>query len=208
VSEITPNKQVVAAFDFDGTMTNRDTLFPFLSHVSGQITYFRNFLLLLPTLVGYKLGLIRNDIAKEQVFTRFFWGVKMDALKYKAAQFAAQTLPDLIRPEAMKRFEWHKKQGHRCVLISASLDIYLQPWALITGFDDVISSSLEVRPDGYISGKLSGANCFGIEKAKRLEALMGDRNRYILYAYGDSQGDKELLSMADHAFYREMPSHQ
>ncbi|TCV90100.1 HAD-IB family hydrolase [Sulfurirhabdus autotrophica] len=201
------DKQVVAAFDFDGTMTNRDTLFPFLSHVSGQLTFFRNFILLLPVLVGYKLGLIRNDLAKEQVFTRFFWGVKMDALKYKAAQFAAQKLPNLLRPEAMKRFEWHKKQGHRCILISASLDIYLQPWALIHGFDEVICSSLEVRSDGYISGKLSGANCFGIEKARRLEALMGDRKRYILYAYGDSEGDKELLSMADHAFYREMPSH-
>ncbi len=207
MSGLQAEKQVVAAFDFDGTMTNRDTLFPFLSHVSGQLRFFRNFILLLPVLVGYKLGLIRNDLAKEQVFTRFFWGVKMDALKYKAAQFAAQQLPNLMRPEAMKRFEWHKKQGHRCILISASLDIYLQPWALIHGFDAVICSSLEVRSDGYISGKLSGANCFGIEKAKRLEALMGDRKRYILYAYGDSEGDKELLSMADHAFYREMPSH-
>ena len=200
------DKPVVAAFDFDGTMTRGDTLFPFLLFAAGPVKFFRLFFLLLPTLLGYKLGIIKNNIAKETVFTRFFCGTSIDSIQKIAFQFSTEKLPELIRPDAMSRFKWHKQQGHRCVLISASLDIYLQAWASGIGFDDVLSSSLETTKDGRVTGKLAGANCFGTEKARRLNALMGDRSNYELYAYGDSSGDKELLSMADYAYYREMPA--
>jgi len=205
VSEAEPNKPVVAAFDFDGTLTRRDTLLPFLLHVLGAPAVVRHALVLAPTLAGYSLGLIRNDIAKERVFAQTIAGTNIGALRDKAAEFAEHKLPGLIRPEAIRRFDWHKRQGHRCVVISASLELYVKPWALKTGFDDVLASRLETREDGRITGNLSGGNCFGIEKVRRLEALLGARSGYTLYAYGDSQGDKELLAAADHAYYRRMP---
>ena len=202
MSEAQANKPVVAAFDFDGTLTHRDTLFPFLLHVVGWSAFVRHVLALAPTLAGYGLGLIRNDIAKERVLTRFLSGMDVGELQRKAEQFAAQKLPGLLRVKAMQRLDWHKRQGHRCVVISASLELYVQPWALATGFDDVIATHLETIEEGRITGKLSGANCFGIEKVRRLQALLGARDGYILYAYGDSRGDRELLSSADHAYYR------
>ncbi len=73
------------------------------------------------------------------------------------------------------------------------------------GFDDVIATRLESHEDGTVTGKLSGANCFGSEKVRRLEALLGAREGYSLYAYGDSRGDKELLSSADYPYYRQIP---
>lgn len=199
------SKPVVAAFDFDGTLTHRDTMFPFLLHAVGMTAFIRNVLMLAPTLAGYGLGLIRNDIAKERVFTRFLAGMHRDELSLMATQFAEQSVPRLLRPEAMRRLKWHMSQGHHCVIISASLENYVQPWALSVCFDDVIATRLEILEDGHISGKLSGANCFGTEKAKRLEALLGPRDSYTLYAYGDSSGDRELLKMADHAYYRLIP---
>ena len=33
--------------------------------------------------------------------------------------------------------------------------------------------------------------------------LLRDRSSYKLIAFGDSRGDKELLSFADNAFYKE-----
>ena len=81
----------------------------------------------------------------------------------------------------------------------------MRPWALKTGFDDVIASHLETREDGRITGNLLGENCFGIEKVRRLEALLGPKSGYTLYAYGDSRGDRELLSSADYAYYRKIP---
>ena len=199
------NKLVVAAFDFDGTLTRRDTLLPFLQYLLGDVQVARHALLLLPTLAGYGLGLINNGIAKERVFVQCLAGMELDELQQQGERFAARVLPGLLRQEALQRLEWHQQQGHRCVAISASLALYVQPWALRAGFDDVIATHLETREDGRISGKLAGKNCFGIEKVRRLEALLGPRGGYTLYAYGDSLGDKELLSSADYAYYRHFP---
>lgn len=205
MSEAGTNKPVVAAFDFDGTLTRRDTLFPFLRHVLGDAQVARAAFMLSPTLAAYALGAINNGIAKERVFMRCLGGMRADDFRQAAEDFANYVLPGLLHHEAMQRFDWHRRQGHRCVVISASLDAYVRPWAERAGFDDVIATHLETLDSGHISGKLSGANCFGSEKVRRLQALLGVRDGYTLYAYGDSRGDRELLSSADYAYYRKMP---
>lgn len=199
------SKPVVAAFDFDGTVTRRETLGPFLLHTLGAVRVAGDALVLSPTLAGYALGLIRNDVAKERVFVRCLGGMQVDRLRQQAERFAATALPRLIRREAMQRLAWHKRQGHRCVVISASLELYVKPWAIGAGFDSVIATRIETLPDGTTSGRLAGSNCYGIEKVRQLEALLGGRSGYTLYAYGDSRGDRELLAAADHAYYRRMP---
>jgi len=205
VSEIQEDKQVVAAFDFDGTLTRRDTLFYFLLYIRSRFTVFRDAVMLSPILVGYALGWIRNDVAKERVFARCLAGIRLDDLKQQGERFSAEILPGLLRKEALARLGWHKNRGHRCIVISASLDLYVRPWAMRMGFDDVIASHLETFDDGTITGNLSGGNCFGAEKVIRLEALLGSISGYTLYAYGDSRGDSELLSVADYAYYRHFP---
>ncbi len=199
-------KPVVAAFDFDGTLTRRDTLFPFLLFVVGDPVFAWKFLLSLPLLTGYALGLIRNDIAKQRVLTRFLADMELADLQQKGEQFAEQKLPGMLRSEAVSRLGWHLQNGHRCVVVSASLELYLQPWVLKMGFSDALGSKLETRADGRVSGNLLGENCFGPEKLRRLDALLGERSGYTLYAYGDSRGDKELLSGADHAFFKKFTS--
>ena len=195
-------KPVIAAFDFDGTLTRRDTLFPFLLHVAGPVKFSYKILLLLVTLAGYALGLIRNDKAKVKVLRCFLANIEMASLQQYAQQFAEQKLPSRLRSEAMQRLAWHRQQGHRCVVVSASLEIYLRPWASKAGFDDILGSRLETLADGRTTGNLLGENCFGAEKMRRLETLLGSREGYTLYAYGDSRGDKELLSAADYPFYK------
>lgn len=199
-------KPIVAAFDFDGTLTRRDTMFLFLLFVVRWRVFIRHLIMLIPTLVGYGLGFIRNDIAKERVFVRFLSGMNVGVLQDRANQFATEGLPQLLRSEAMQRLAWHKQQGHHCVVISASLEIYLLPWAIGSGFDDVLATQLETLHGTSVTGKLSGQNCFGIEKVKRLEKLLGNRECYTLYAYGDSNGDKELLAYADYPYYRNIPN--
>lgn len=205
MSVVENDKPVVAAFDFDGTLTRRDTLQYFLLYTLGTMSFIRNTIVLFPTLLGYALGWIRNDIAKQRVFAQCLAGIKLEELQILGEKFAAEVLPGLLRKKAFDRFEWHRKQGHRCIVISASLDLYVRPWAMQIGFDEVIASHLETLEDGNITGNLLGGNCFGPEKIRRLEALIGDRSEYTLYAYGDSQGDRELLGVADFAFYRKFP---
>lgn len=195
-------KPVVAAFDFDGTLTHRDSLFSFLLHVAGPLKFSLKLITLIPVLSLYALGLLRNDIAKQIVLRRFLANMDIATVDQHALQFAATGLPKLLRSEAMQRLQWHLQQGHRCVVVSASLENYLRPWASTVGFSDIIGSKLVVQADGTVSGNLYGENCFGPEKMLRLQALLGPRDGYTLYAYGDSRGDKELLSAADYPFYR------
>jgi phosphatidylglycerophosphatase C len=205
VSAEQAEKPVVAAFDFDGTLTRRDTLLPFLRYLLGDVQVAHQALALFSTLVGYRLGLIDNGIAKERVFIQCLGGIRMKELQQQGERFAMYVLPGLLNHDAIQRLEWHKQQGHRCIVISASMELYVQPWAIKAGFDDVIATRLGMREDGCVTGKLSGKNCFGIEKVRRLEALLGKRENYTLYAYGDSQGDNELLASANFPYYRDIP---
>lgn len=202
MTQAATEKPVVAAFDFDGTLTRHDTLFPFLLHVAGYFKLLNKIIYLSPVLFAYAVGFMRNDIAKVKVLRSFLAGMTLANLQQLAQTFAASKLPKLLRSEAMQRFAWHKQQGHRCIIVSASLELYLQPWASKAGFDDVLGSRLEPLDHERTSGNLLGENCFGPEKMRRLERLLGPRDGYTLYAYGDSQGDKELLSAADYPFYR------
>jgi HAD superfamily phosphoserine phosphatase-like hydrolase len=86
--------------------------------------------------------------------------------------------------------------------VSASIDLYLRPWAERYGFEEILASTLEVDSKGNVTGKLKGKNCCGVEKTKRLTNYLGPKETYQLYAYGDSLGDQELLALADYPFYR------
>jgi phosphatidylglycerophosphatase C len=199
-------ERVVAAFDFDGTLTTRDSLIPFLLHHAGLPGFVHGMTSSAGVLLAYGLRMLRNDMAKERLLARFFAGSQLAELEQSGKQFARTGLPKLLRPDSLRRMQWHQQQGHRVVIVSASLDIYLKPWAETAGVNDVLCSSLARDDTGTVSGRLAGGNCFGPEKLNRLVDFLGDRSAFTLYAYGDSRGDRELLNSADYAFYRTMPA--
>lgn len=198
-----PGRDVVAAFDFDGTITRRDTLVRFLFYSSGSLQFLQNMVLEFPNLATFALRRIDNQSAKESLLSRFFRGRPIDDLMECGNAFAQDRVPALLRPAAMDRVSWHQNRGHRCVLISASLDLYIGPWAASAGFDDVLCSRLAVDGNRRFVGRLEGLNCFGAEKVRRLKTIIGDLSSVELFAYGDSEGDLELLREADHAFFRQ-----
>ena len=202
-------KPVIAAFDFDGTITKRDSLISFLAFAAGKWQTAKKLFFSSPQIIGFLLNQVSRQEAKETILKQFFKGIPHHQLQEMGEAFSrSTTLSNLIHPTALKRLEWHRSQEHRCLLISASLDVYLAPWSIHHGFDDFICSKLAIDQNGNITGLLEGKNCWGAEKERRLFELMGSKKDYTLYAYGDSQGDEELLSKADYPFYRKMPSPQ
>lgn len=197
-------KLTVAAFDFDGTISYHDTLLHFLFFSQGIPMTLLKLFRLSPYFFLYLIGKISRQSIKEQVLKAFFAGELIETLKEKGKQFAQKKLAAHLRPQAMERLRWHQQQGHVCILISASLDIYLSPWAEQEKFQYLISSQLNTDQEGKVSGRLEGLNCWGAEKVRRLEKLLGPKSEYELYAYGDSCGDKELLELADYPFFRTM----
>lgn len=194
----------IAAFDFDGTLTYHDSLLPFLQHSHGKWQTAYKLLALSPLLAYDVIRGADRQTMKERILTSFFKGYSVEEMMQRGKAFAEQELGKHVRPEGLKRLRWHQNQGHRCILISASIDIYLDPWAKSVGFNDIITSQMEFDSLGNATGRLVGKNCRRQEKVRRLEELVGPKD-YVLYAYGDSTGDKELLALADHPFMKEMP---
>lgn len=198
-------KNVIAAFDFDGTLTYRDSFLQFLLYTFGWRHVIWNVIPILPKLFGYLLGIVSRKGAKEALISQFLQGRTEQSARQLGIAFAREQLPSQIRPEALQRLLWHQNAGHTCIIVSASLDIWLVPWAEENGIERVLSSRLAVNEEGCITGKLLGKNCRRQEKVKRIEEEFGPLGQYTLYAYGDTKGDKEMLESADYSYYRIFP---
>lgn len=198
-------KRTVAAFDFDKTITHRDSFLQFLFYALGPFKAVWVLFLSLYELIPLLVGNAHRQRAKEAVLTRGFKGRALEEVLEMGKRFAKEKLPGELNPEAVKRIQWHKDRGDELVLISASIDVYLSFFGKEMGFDEVLTSQVEVNGDGRLTGKLKGKNCRNSEKVRRLEEAVGPKKEYLLYAYGDSDGDKELLALADHSYYRYIP---
>lgn len=196
---------VVAAFDFDGTLTFGDSLLPFLLFSKGYCKTALNLLLISPHLLAYLIKIKSRQETKERVLKTFFKDVPLERMEHLGNEFAEHHLHKILIPNALNRLRWHQRQGHRCILISANLEVYLKPWGEQNGFQAVLASRLKTDGQGRVTGELIGKNCWGEEKVRRLEEFIGSKDEYELYAYGDSRGDRELLALADHPFYNDMP---
>ena len=198
---------VVAAFDFDGTLTRRDTLLPFLLQGLGWVWFGWVMARCAPWLLGFALRLLPNQVAKRRLLHLAFAGRSRREVESWTTQWLL-TLPTLLRPDALAQLAEHQRAGHCCVLVSASPDVYLQRAALQLGFDALICTEMALD-QGMLTGHLHTPNCHGEQKVVRLTQWLDAqglrRGGITLYAYGDSPGDKPMLRLADHAWYRGKP---
>ena len=187
----------IYAFDFDGTLTTRDTLLAFIRYAKGTGAFLWGFLRHAHLLVLMKLGLYPNWKAKQRVFSYFFKGMSLEEFDTLCRQFAADNR-QLLRPEGVKTLQQAQADGAEVLIVSASIDNWVQPF-----FPEVkvVGTQVEVK-NGHLSGLFLTQNCYGEEKVHRILALYPDRSEYHLIAFGDSRGDKELLAFADESHYK------
>lgn len=192
--------RTIAVFDFDGTITTRDTLFDFICFYHGKIKLFVGLSILSPILILFKLGLIRNSKAKQILFSFFFKGVKATDFDSICEKYSNR-INEILNKNAIEKIMWHQSEGHDVIIDSASISNWIKPWASSLGITTVIGTEIDLK-DEIISGVFSSENCYGQEKVNRFIEIYPERELYQLYVYGDSAGDKELLSIADFPFYR------
>jgi len=191
------SRRVIAAFDFDGTLTRRDTLVPFLSTVAGRGPVAAALAAEAPRLVYAATGRGDRDGAKVRVLRRLLAGRAYAEVAAAGRTFGAELVRSGISAEARDRLAWHRCQGHDVAIVSASLDVYLLEVADRLGVAHVLCSTLEVDDRGRCTGLLRGRNCRGAEKVARLRPLLEGEDTE-LWAYGNSGGDEEMLALAQH----------
>ena len=193
-------KPALILFDFDGTLTTKDSMMEFVRFVRGSQRLQLGFLWLAPVLVAYKLGIISNQKAKERFLRFHLGGISRDELRQKGVEFGQSIIPQLLRPAGLSQLKRYQDEGAKVVLVSASLDIWLEAWASSLGIHLICTQAS--YEEGVFSGQLASPNCYGPEKLTRIKSEIKLENFGRTIAYGDSGGDKELLAWADEAHFK------
>lgn len=190
----------LALFDFDGTLTTHDTFVRYFRFACGDFRFAAGVLCHLPQLILAKLNVIPRGQAK-QALTRFFLqGWTESRARDKGELFCMLILPGLLRAKGLAQLNWHLAEGHRVVLVSASLDIWLKPWCDQMGIELLCTQLASYS--GQLTGEFSTANCIGPEKVRRISEIIDLSHYTRIYAYGDSAGDTEMLGVATDPNFR------
>lgn len=193
-------KRRVVVFDFDGTLTLKDTLLEFIKFTCGKTSFYKGFLLYLPMLVLMKLRLYPNWRAKEKIFGYFFKGWALERFQSAGATFANR-IENFCNFDVLEMLSKHISEGDKVYVITASVEEWVRPWCRSKADVVVIGTQVETDSEGRINGRFKTKNCYGREKVNRLLLVEPDRKDYELYAYGDSRGDKEMIEYADYGLY-------
>jgi len=187
-------------FDFDGTLTDRDTMLAFALHCRGPYRYWPGLLWLAPLLVGLRLRLVPREVAK-RLFLRHFLGGMSRATLARLAESFADRIDGFVRPAARRALAEHRRRGDEVAVVSASLDLWLAPFAGAHGLH-LICTRAAFSDDDVFEGELATPNCNGPEKARRIREAFALEEFGEVVAYGDSAGDREMLALADESRYR------
>jgi phosphatidylglycerophosphatase C len=190
----------IAFFDFDGTITHRDSFGAFLIFAVSRIKLIFIFSILSPVWVLFAFGLLSASRVKAILVFMFFKNWTIEDMRSQGSKFAKDIIPSLIRPQALDKIAWHREQGHKLVVVSASLSYWLEDWCHASGMDLICTEMEEFQ--GVLTGRLKTQNCFGPEKVRRIQNQYDLGGFQTIYAYGDTRGDREMLALSHQGEYR------
>lgn len=200
IRQSTANGRTIVAFDFDGTLTIRDSFTEFLRWRAGPGAWALGLVKLAPALAAYAKDRDRGRIKTASV-KEFLLGVSRQTLETEAAAFAEEIWPRFMRPDALEVWnDWGQRGAHR-VIVTASPTTTVAPFARKLGAEALLGTEFVFNTDDRITGDFAGPNCRGEEKVRRLKAAYGD-DMTLIAAYGDTSGDTEMLAMAQQPGFR------
>ena len=190
----------LALFDFDGTITNKDIFTDFIYSATERKRLILGLIILMPVIICFKMKILSSSKTREIIAGYAFKGRTLADVQSVGSRYSDDKIARYVRPEALERLQWHKSRGDKIVVVSASLDVYLKQWCDKNRLD-LICTSFEIY-NGFISGKYQNGDCSGKEKAARVLQRYNIRDYKVIYAYGDTSEDKELLDLAHIKYFR------
>ena len=190
----------IVAFDFDGTLTTHDSFTAFLEWKAEPFRYFVRLAALLPHIAAYCVNRDRGRL-KAAAAAAFLGGQPIGELEAEAEAFAMEKAQRMLRPDAVQAWRNWRAQGAVMVIVTASPETLVHPFARGLGADMLIGTRLHLDEQGRVTGAFIGPNCRGQEKVVRLREAFGEDVK-LAAAYGDTSGDREMLQLAEVKGYR------
>ncbi|MGH7015748.1 MAG: HAD-IB family hydrolase [Caulobacteraceae bacterium] len=185
----------IVAFDFDGTLTCSDSFRDFIAWRAGPARYVKGLLHIAPALIAYLRRRDRTAL-KTTMVGEFLAGADRAELAAEAVLHAEERSRLLLRPDALACWRRWQAINARLVIVTATPEFIVDPFARGLGAWKLIGTRLAFDEAGRATGALDGPNCRGAEKLRRIREALGDDVR-LEAAYGDSDGDEEMLSIAE-----------
>lgn len=186
-------------FDFDGTLTYKDTMFLFLKFYNSKKFYYQ-FALHIPLFVLLKLKLSDAEKVKKSFIASVLKGEKQSKLELKAQQFFDKFHSTIFRENALEFIKNIDRKQTESYIVTASLDIWVKPFAEMLQAK-LLATTAEFK-NGIFTGNFTGRNCNGAEKRCRIEEEFKERKYDKTIAFGDTSGDKEMMAWADESEFR------
>lgn len=194
------NGRNLALFDFDGTVTSKDSFLDLSLHMLGKKRFYLICLKIAPFIILYFMKILDGKSLKEMFLTRMIKGMSEKEFDDIVSDYTNVKMPGIVKSSALKTIAMHCEKGDEVVLVSASGEQWLKYFAKNNGMK-LIATKLETE-NGILTGKIDGENCYGPEKVKRILEKYDLSSFEHIFAYGDSAGDSDMLYIADSRFYR------
>lgn len=191
--------KTIAFFDFDGTLTRRDTLLDFTRYAVGNLRFAIGLACLIPSIILYYLKIKNRGTIARQFMRHFYKGRSIRCLEQKARVYVSGPIEKIMVPDTYEAFCRHRENNDTIVVVSASPGIWLTPWC--KGHNaDLIATRMKTYNFTF-TGEIEGRRCIGSEKVTRIKQKYDLSSYDTVFAYGNSHGDVAMLKMADHAYF-------
>jgi HAD superfamily hydrolase (TIGR01490 family) len=194
---MTVDKNPVVVFDLDGTITRKDTYVPFLLYaLYKQPQKILRLPVLAVDVLRYKIGRQSNTWLKTRFLHALLAGQNRAEIENWAKSFSLYIFDKGLHLDAISTINSHQERGHDLVLLSASLDIYVELIGDYLGFKHIICTRTSWDND-VLGSELKGGNCYGENKVQRLKQWLSNRtDKFVLIAYADHKSDFPILNIA------------
>ena len=129
-----------------------------------------------------------------------FTQYSMEQLLQYRDEYIHEFILPMIEPQAKELVQYHKDQGHKCIIITATNSFITRPIADLFQIEDLIATDPEQNTSGF-TGKLAGTPCFQEGKLTKLNQWLEDQKLTlasfdVIHGYSDSYNDLPLLQLA------------
>lgn len=192
---------VAAYFDLDGTLLNASSEKTLTAHLARRRPWRIPWGTVAWT-AGFLSNLLRGRAVYDAARNRGHLSLaSWDVLEGYSSQLAEHRLKASVPPQAWEKLAWHREQGHRLVLVTATVAPMAEAMAKVLDMDEVYGCGPPVRT-GLLSGSERG---WSVPRRKgkvpvvRADAEAHGHDLSQCYGYGNTLADSWFMALCGHA---------